>query len=81
MSDEIASFEREADEFDAAQIAFDGELDLEAPEADTAEQHIELLQHRDEPITERPADRVDEADPADTAEQRRVVDMDEDDYR
>lgn len=81
MSDEIASFEREADEFDAAQIALDAELDLEAPEADTAEQHIELLQHRDEPITERPADQVEEADPADTAEQRRVVDMDEDDYR
>ncbi|HEY5836079.1 hypothetical protein [Streptomyces sp.] len=82
MSDHIADFEREADELDeAAQTSQDADLDIEAPEADAAEQHIELLQHRDEPITERPADPIGEADPADTAEQRRVVDLDEDDYR
>lgn len=81
MSDEIAGFEKEADEYDAAQTALDAELDLEAPEADTAEQHIELLRHRDEPIIERPAGPVDEADPADVAEQRRVVDTGDDEYR
>ncbi|WP_329174988.1 hypothetical protein [Streptomyces sp. NBC_01477] len=81
MSDEIAHIEREADEDDnAAQSALDD--DLEAPEADRAEQQAELLQHRDDPVTARPADRDGEADPADTAEQRRVVPLDEDDdYR
>jgi hypothetical protein len=55
------------------------ELDLEAPEADVIEQHIDLLRHRDVPITERPI----EADPADAADQQRVVKLDEeeDDYR
>lgn len=78
---DIERFEREADESDAAQIALDADLDLEAPEADTAEQHIELLQHHDEPIIARPSDQLEEADPADAAEQRRVVAPDEDDYR
>jgi hypothetical protein len=79
----IDSFEREADEFDdsAQNSAEETDLDLEAPEADAAEQHVELLQQRDEPITERPADRDGEANPADTAEQRRVVGLDEEDYR
>lgn len=84
MSDDIANFEREADEFDdAAQNGNgdDADLDLEAPEADAAEQNLELLQHRDEPITTRPTGHEDEANPADAAEQRRVVDLDEDDYR
>ena len=83
MSDDIASFEREADEFDDADRHTedtDTDLDLEAPEADAAEQSVELLQHRDEPITTRPAGG-EEANPADAAEQRRVVDLDEDDYR
>lgn len=81
MSDEIAGFEKEADEYDAAHTALDAELDLEAPEADAADQRIELLRHREEPITERPAEPVDEADPADVAEQRRVVDTGDDEYR
>lgn len=55
-----------------------GAYDIEAPEADAAEQHLDLLQHRDEPLTDR---QLAEADPADTAEQHRVVDLDEDDYR
>ena len=82
-SRDIESFEREADEYDdAAQAGHgDDDLDLEAPEADAAEQRAELLQQRDEPITARPSDRDGEADPADTAEQRRVVVEDEDDYR
>lgn len=83
MSDEIAHIEREADEddSDAVQREADGDPDLEAPEADRAEQQAELLQHRDDPVTGRPSDRDGEADPADTAEQRRVVALDEDDYR
>jgi hypothetical protein len=57
--------------------AADGELDLETPEGDAAEQRLDLLQRRDVPITERP----DDADDADAAEQHRVVALDEDDYR
>jgi hypothetical protein len=59
----------------------EAELDLEAPEADSAEQRAELLQHEDAPLTPRPSDQAEEADPADAAEQRRVVELDEDDYR
>ena len=95
MSDDTAKFkpdfesdfervQQEVDELaDDAQNPPDSELDLdlETPEADAAEQHIELLQHRDEPITERPSDTDREADPVDSAEQRRVVDLDEEDYR
>ncbi|NUP39545.1 MAG: hypothetical protein HOY76_21660 [Streptomyces sp.] len=80
MSDEIAQIEREADEDDnhAVENARDDHLDLEAPEADSAEQRTDLLQQRDEPVTSRPADRDGQANPADTAEQRRVVAVDED---
>jgi hypothetical protein len=74
VSDDIETFENA---FDSDDTEDDAELDLEAPEADAADQHIELLQHRDVPITERP----DDADPADAADQRRVVELDEDDYR
>ena len=90
MSDEITgtrriadinSFEQEADELDETAQDVEDDLDLETPEADAAEQHIELLQQRDEPITQRPSDRDREADPADVAEQRRVVELDEEDYR
>lgn len=83
MSDEIARIEREADEDDndAAQGERGDDLDIETPEADSAEQHTELLQHHDDPVTSRSSDRDGEADPADTAEQRRVVALDEDDYR
>jgi hypothetical protein len=74
VSDDIETFENA---FDSDDTEDDAELDLETPEADAADQHIELLQHRDVPITERP----DDADPADAADQRRVVELDEDDYR
>ncbi|WP_415951098.1 hypothetical protein [Streptomyces sp. KLOTTS4A1] len=53
-------------------------LDPDAPEADAAEQHTELRQHRDDP-----AEGIDPsaANVADVAEQARVVELDEEDYR
>lgn len=54
------------------------DLDVEAPEADAAEQHTDVRPHRDEPLT---GGVPGEADPADAADQRRVIDLDEDDYR
>ncbi|OII63888.1 hypothetical protein BJP40_22425 [Streptomyces sp. CC53] len=53
-------------------------LDDEAPEADAAEQHTELRQHQDEPLTGIDPAAANEAD---AVEQRRVVALDEDDYR
>ncbi|MFE1949198.1 MULTISPECIES: hypothetical protein [Streptomyces] len=55
------------------------EIDVEAPEADAAEQHADLSQDRDDP----PAGDADPdtANEADRAEQARVVALDEDDYR
>lgn len=66
------------DTFDDAYEDEPEESPLDAPEEDAAEQHAELLQQRDVPITER---GTDEADPADAAEQARVVEMNEDEYR
>ncbi|AKH84660.1 hypothetical protein AA958_23385 [Streptomyces sp. CNQ-509] len=55
------------------------ERDAETPEADAAEQRAEVDQ-RDEDVT--PGERGgDEANPADAAEQARVVEQDEDEYR
>ncbi|GGP88545.1 hypothetical protein [Streptomyces roseolilacinus] len=53
-------------------------LDEETPEADAAEQHTELRQQSDDPLS-----RIDPAvaNEADAAEQARVVALDEDDYR
>lgn len=56
----------------------EGTPGLEAPREDTAEQHADLLRQRDEPITGR---EIIEADPADAAEQARVVELEEDEYR
>lgn len=53
------------------------ETEFEAPEADAAEQHAELLRQRNEPIT----GRSEEMNPADAAEQARVVEVNEDEYR
>jgi hypothetical protein len=52
------------------------ELDIEAPEADVAEQR-RLVQAAEDQRDQTPF----EVDPADAAEQSRVVDLDEDDYR
>ncbi|MEV6840883.1 hypothetical protein AB0N17_41500 [Streptomyces sp. NPDC051133] len=54
------------------------ELDVEAPEVDAAEQHTDLAQDRDDPLTGVDPDRGNEAD---LVEQARVVSLDEDDYR
>jgi hypothetical protein len=56
----------------------DTEFDVEAPEADAAEQHADLAPRRDGPPT---GDDPDSANEADRAEQARVVELDEDDYR
>jgi hypothetical protein len=79
VSDDIETFDvEEAEDIegtdDTGRIT---DLDIEAPEADAAEQQFELLQQRDVPITERPL----ETPEADAAEQSRVVELDEDDYR
>ena len=52
-------------------------MDIEAPEADTVEQHRPLGESGDEPPRTTPLD-VDEADAAD---QSRVIELDEDEYR
>ncbi|MFJ6072461.1 hypothetical protein ACIQFU_16695 [Streptomyces sp. NPDC093065] len=54
------------------------ERDVEAPDADAAEQRADVGQERDEPLTDVEPDRANEAD---LAEQARVVSHDEDDYR
>ncbi|MEU1801976.1 hypothetical protein [Streptomyces sp. NPDC019937] len=51
---------------------------VEAPEADAAEQHHDLVPHRDDLPT---ADEPLEANEADRAEQARVVEENEEDYR
>ncbi|MER5966165.1 hypothetical protein [Streptomyces sp. NPDC002057] len=53
-------------------------LDEEIPEADAAEQHTELRQREDDPLTHVERDSANEAD---SSEQARVVALDEDDYR
>jgi len=56
----------------------EGELSIEAPEADAAEQQRQTREEdRQRPRLSFPL----EADPADTADQDRVVDLDDDDYR
>ncbi|MFI1799127.1 hypothetical protein ACH427_17500 [Streptomyces sp. NPDC020379] len=54
------------------------EVDVEAPEADTAEQHADITPRRDDLMRHIHPDSADEAD---LAEQARVVELDEDDYR
>ncbi|MGP9018744.1 hypothetical protein ACT1U9_10060 [Streptomyces sp. BR1] len=54
------------------------ELSEETPEADAAEQHTDVRQERDEPVTRVDPDAANEAD---AVEQARVVALNEDDYR
>ncbi|MFI0737014.1 hypothetical protein ACH4PU_02730 [Streptomyces sp. NPDC021100] len=54
------------------------EIGVEAPEADAAEQLADLAPAHDDPLTEIDPGAANEAD---RAEQARVVELDEDDYR
>ncbi|MGW1023092.1 hypothetical protein ACWD4J_05120 [Streptomyces sp. NPDC002577] len=54
------------------------EIDVEAPEADAAEQHADLAPNRDDSLQDSDPDQANEAD---RVEQARVVTLDEDDYR
>ena len=50
----------------------------EAPEADAADQHHDLLPHHDDHLS---AEELREANEADRAEQARVIEVNEEDYR
>ncbi|MFJ2740446.1 hypothetical protein ACIO3O_12330 [Streptomyces sp. NPDC087440] len=67
----------EPDDF-RADPAESAALAPETPEADAAEQHTDVRQETDDPLP--PLDPG-SANPADVAEQARVVALDEDDYR
>ena len=68
---------QEPDELEALDTFAPDELDLEAPEADAAEQHADLLEPPSRESLRPPL----EADPQDAADQHHVVELDEDDYR
>jgi hypothetical protein len=50
----------------------------EAPEADAQEQHADVAPHRDDPLSGTDLDTANEAD---RAEQSRIVELNEDEYR
>ncbi|MFJ9405974.1 hypothetical protein [Streptomyces sp. NPDC101393] len=54
------------------------EFDVEAPETDTAEQHADIAPRLDDSLTGSDPDSANEAD---RAEQSRVVELNEDEYR
>ncbi|GGW85198.1 hypothetical protein [Streptomyces noursei] len=62
---------------DAAGTPAPTQIDVEAPEADAAEQYAELAPQRDE----TPTGGDFSANEADRAEQARVVELNEDEYR
>ncbi|AZM55385.1 hypothetical protein DMA15_24775 [Streptomyces sp. WAC 01529] len=64
--------------FETEEDATDAEAGVEAPEADTAEQHTDLAPSRDDSLQDADPDAASEAD---LVEQARVVRLDEDDYR
>ncbi|WP_329220809.1 hypothetical protein OG352_28445 [Streptomyces sp. NBC_01485] len=66
------TFEEEDDDF--------GEIDVEAPENDAAEQNTDVTPERDAPLKDVDVDPS-RANEADLIEQARVVSLDEDDYR
>jgi hypothetical protein len=74
MSDQTGILEEDFDDEDV-------ELDIEAPVPDAVDQHIELLPNDEVPVMERTDSPIEPANPADAAEQARVVQLDEDDYR
>ncbi|MEV7981949.1 hypothetical protein [Streptomyces sp. NPDC086519] len=66
------------DVLDEAEAEDAQEIDVEAPEGDTAEQHADVAPSHDDPLTGVDPGRANEAD---LIEQARVVSLDEDDYR
>ncbi|MYT31618.1 MULTISPECIES: hypothetical protein [unclassified Streptomyces] len=62
---------------DATEAPAADPFDVEAPEADAAEQHTDLAPQRDEKVTGGDYS----ANEADRAEQARVVELNEDEYR
>ncbi|MEI5101663.1 hypothetical protein RB200_28145 [Streptomyces sp. PmtG] len=66
------------DTFEAEDEAPEADHDAETPEADAAEQHTDLAPHHDGSLEDIDPGA---ANVADVAEQARVVDLDEDDYR
>ncbi|KUJ64303.1 hypothetical protein ACZ90_56980 [Streptomyces albus subsp. albus] len=66
------------DEMDEPATVDAAGIDTEASEGDRAEQHTDLSPHRDEPVTGADLDSANEAD---RAEQARVVELNEDEYR
>jgi hypothetical protein len=69
------TFEHETDDADAPDAA---EIGVEAPEGDAAEQQTDVAPRRDDRPSGEDTDRASEGD---LAEQARVVELDEDDYR
>ncbi|WP_030619483.1 hypothetical protein [Streptomyces sclerotialus] len=65
----------EPDTFDQDEVT---EIGAEAPEADAQEQQADLAPHHDDALTGGDPDGANEAD---RAEQARLVELDEDDYR
>ncbi|WP_043265995.1 hypothetical protein [Streptomyces sp. CT34] len=62
---------------DESSTAPSAAFDVEAPEADAAEQHTDLAPQRDETVSGQDFS----ANEADRAEQARVVELNEDEYR
>jgi uncharacterized protein YbjT (DUF2867 family) len=76
MSDTSEQDARSLDDIEARLSGTEG-LDIEAPEADAAEQRATLRDAEERTPTYIPF----EVDEADASEQLRVVELDEDDYR
>ncbi|GAB7104324.1 hypothetical protein [Streptomyces phaeofaciens] len=55
-----------------------GDIDVETPESEAAEQYADIAPERDDPLEDVDPARANEAD---LVEQARVVSLDEDDYR
>ncbi|TMR95539.1 hypothetical protein [Nonomuraea basaltis] len=55
----------------------EAEVSIETPEADAVEQHQDMRENHGRPRRELPLD----VDPGDAAEQDRVVELDDDEYR
>ncbi|MEU4796056.1 hypothetical protein [Streptomyces sp. NPDC023327] len=64
--------------FETEESTTGADAGVEAPEADTAEQHTDLAPSGDDSLRDADPNAASEAD---LAEQARVVDLDEDDYR